>query len=68
MKSLKIDVNLLDEARNTFKKANMFSTELKLTTRLTEYQHLLQDLLKGSKSPHFSFKIHERLLMAIVQI
>ena len=68
MKSFKIDVYLLDEARNTFKKANMFSTELKMTIRLTEYQHLLQDLLKGSKSPLFSFKIHERLLTAIVLI
>ena len=61
LKSLKMDTTLLDEARKTSKKANMFSTDLKMSPRLKEYQNLLQDLQKESKSPNFYFKIHEQL-------
>ena len=61
LKSLKMDTTLLDEARKTSKKANMFSADLKMSPRLKEYQNLLQDLQKESKSLKFSFKMHEQL-------
>ena len=62
LKSLKMDTTLLDEARKTSKKANMFSADLKLSPRLKEYQNLLQYLQKESKSPNLYFEIHEQLL------
>ena len=61
LKSLKMDTTLLDEARKTSKKANMFSADLKMSPRLKEYQNLLQYLQKESKSPNFSFKVHKQL-------
>ena len=61
LKSLKMDTTLLDEARKTSKKVNMFSANLKMSPRLKEYQNLLQYLQKESKSPGFSFEIHEQL-------
>ena len=59
LKSLKMDTTLLDEARKTSKKANMFSANLKMSPRLKEYQNLLQYLQKESKSPNLYFEIHE---------
>ena len=61
LKSLKMDTTLLDEARKTSKKVNMFSANLKMSPRLKEYQNLLQYLQRESKSPRFSFEIHEQL-------
>ena len=61
LKSLKMDTTLLDDARKTSKKANMFSADLKTSPRLKEYQNLLQDLQKESKSPNYSFTLNEQL-------
>ena len=61
LKSLTADKTLLVEAQTTSKKANMFAAHHKISTRIENYESLLNDFKQESVSPDLTFKRNEEL-------
>ena len=60
--SLETDAKLLDDAKRTSEKGDMFAAALKVSHRLKDYEKLLQAICQDSKSTSIEFKRNEQLL------
>ena len=68
MQLLQTDLKILDDAKKTTDKVDMFAAEVKVSKRLAEYERLLRDINREAKSTRIKFRKNDAILDMLANI